>query len=844
MFETFCGEVVRSGAGSVLVADPTVALRPRLFARLDEGRPLTVIGGPRGSGKSALVQSWLATPAAAHLHAVLVPAPATGLDPADYWRCVDEVLRRVDPSVGTAVVVDLPELLREEDHRTGILGLLRSWPGTRVIVTTRWGAGFADHWPAELEATVLVGAELSFTESETAEYFARSGVVLDERTYRSIHAAVGGHAGLVRSALAVARVFGADYEVERARSTDALDAAVDRYVADQFLGDAELAPLRPFLLSTSVAAVVTVAVATALTGDGARSHLLTLERSGVLVRAAGPQIDEWVYPPAVRTALVRAARAEHGGRSLPESAVLARHFQQSGDLPEALVHAVEAEQWDLALSIVGENWVEMIHTRPTVLRESLTALPPSVVEGFPTVKAARELFVRWGSDQVEVPYPGAAGPAGRTAGSRAPLSLRDTLILNTVQMMVLRFAGEFGRAVDLAVHTSALAAGTAAADRSEVDEILPLLRLQWSITRQLAGDLGESTTDLLRAYRTSELGGIEFAARNAAGALALNYALTGEYGLADQWLEAEARFGVPAGWVGPMVRVPGLVARALVGVGRLDTASAARALDQLDDLSDRDELWGFAVYARCRLDLARGAAEEGLDRVRRAVAVYGRWLRPGSVSGPLLVAVEAELRCALGRATEARAAVAGTYRSHPLVALARARVEFQTGNPGTAAVECEELAHRGDAWTGTRMEAVLLGSAASLALGEAEAAGRGWRRVAAFVEQTGAVGLLTTVPAAAVDALSAELPAPQAWRTLPAEERAAQFPDPVRRVSLTGREATVLRSMVDGATVAEIASRLYVSPNTVKTQLQSLYRKLGVHTRADAIRVARESGLA
>jgi LuxR family maltose regulon positive regulatory protein len=42
---------------------------------------------------------------------------------------------------------------------------------------------------------------------------------------------------------------------------------------------------------------------------------------------------------------------------------------------------------------------------------------------------------------------------------------------------------------------------------------------------------------------------------------------------------------------------------------------------------------------------------------------------------------------------------------------------------------------------------------------------------------------------------------------------------------------------------AQIGDRLYLSVNTVKSNLKSIYRKLGVATRSDAVAVARASGL-
>ena len=45
------------------------------------------------------------------------------------------------------------------------------------------------------------------------------------------------------------------------------------------------------------------------------------------------------------------------------------------------------------------------------------------------------------------------------------------------------------------------------------------------------------------------------------------------------------------------------------------------------------------------------------------------------------------------------------------------------------------------------------------------------------------------------------------------------------------------------ASLREIADELFVSHNTVKTQVKSIYRKLGVAARADAVARGRELGL-
>jgi LuxR family maltose regulon positive regulatory protein len=53
----------------------------------------------------------------------------------------------------------------------------------------------------------------------------------------------------------------------------------------------------------------------------------------------------------------------------------------------------------------------------------------------------------------------------------------------------------------------------------------------------------------------------------------------------------------------------------------------------------------------------------------------------------------------------------------------------------------------------------------------------------------------------------------------------------------------VLRYLPTNLRVPEIAWELFVSPNTIRTHLRNVYAKLGVHTRADAVKRAREFGL-
>jgi LuxR family maltose regulon positive regulatory protein len=75
-----------------------------------------------------------------------------------------------------------------------------------------------------------------------------------------------------------------------------------------------------------------------------------------------------------------------------------------------------------------------------------------------------------------------------------------------------------------------------------------------------------------------------------------------------------------------------------------------------------------------------------------------------------------------------------------------------------------------------------------------------------------------------------------------APQPAVHHPD-TTTTALTDREQRVLRALCGPLTLREIADELFVSHNTVKTQVNSIFKKLGVHDRAAAVAAARSNAL-
>jgi len=79
---------------------------------------------------------------------------------------------------------------------------------------------------------------------------------------------------------------------------------------------------------------------------------------------------------------------------------------------------------------------------------------------------------------------------------------------------------------------------------------------------------------------------------------------------------------------------------------------------------------------------------------------------------------------------------------------------------------------------------------------------------------------------------------PQAYEALAQATRAEEVEQP-----LTEREIEILRLARRGLPNPQIAQALHISPGTVRNHLSAVYRKLGVHSRHEALQVAEERHL-
>lgn len=841
--------------------------RRRLLARLNRDSPLTVIRAPRGFGKADLVTSWLEEARPGFRAVVRVPAPDGGQDSGRFWQSVANRLRSTGIIVGEQIPFVLPvsdaEAVRDGLARSGapvllvferidrieddriedeILDLLDRCHNVDIVATACGRSVFGDPVRMDPAHELILAHDLQYTPEDAAELFASADIALKPGELDFICDRVGSLPALMRTSVAVAKSL-PDVPDRREVLAHRLDAAIDRFMQTAALERAVPADCDEFVVPLAAARVITPEVAEILTGVAdAADRLAALETEGIVQHHESSVHDAWVFPPPVRRRLM-AHRQRIAGDVAEQLTRLAHHAAERDEIVAALSYAVEARAWDLVTDLLERNWVRLVGSHFTLLRETLQEIPDEVAARRPELRAGREMFALFGAHQTLTANTLPGDPEALDALGATPEVL-DLLLIGSIRSFMLRLAGEHDRAADATARLTQLTRSALEHRPDDITAQLPILRLQWGITYQLAGRFPESAGELRLAHRGALAQQNGFVARNAAGNSAMNYALLGEIRQAEDWIALEDAHPDPHGLLEPMVKVGGLVARTLVAIERLDTVAARRYLDELGEGSEREELWSLIVYAHCRYALATGQAYTGMAVLQRAIAARASVLRADASITGVLTTLEMELRLALGEGNRVRAAVEAHESRTPLALVTAARAHLLTGSPAAAVALCRGVDWLGYSYPRTQLEALLVEAAARRALGENAAAARVWEHAVEIADRTGLLGTFATLPREVVAGLDAAARVRStAVTAFLASDTREIYPAAAHHVVLTERERAVLAELAEGLPTVEIARRLFVSTNTVKSQLRSIYRKIDAHSREEALEAAYRTGL-
>ncbi|THV10518.1 response regulator transcription factor [Nocardioides caeni] len=285
----------------------------------------------------------------------------------------------------------------------------------------------------------------------------------------------------------------------------------------------------------------------------------------------------------------------------------------------------------------------------------------------------------------------------------------------------------------------------------------------------------------------------------------------------------------------------------------LDDFDFDGALAQFDDCEaflHTAEFWPLInwVFAHARLGL--GAV--GTETHRLHEAVFAAQPPPGigdSVATAALLNILAISWFAAGNRKQALDVLKQRQTHNGQLAPAEALSRMTTGNPDAVLRDLPALEARTGHTVRSTLATLTVAAAAAVQTERAEVAATLLRRIAALHECHGPrlqLMYLSSDDLAALRAFASDLGEPAAvahfaGRVSPGIAR-WQLVEPAT-AALSRREQIVLEAMLRFDSRADLAEALHVSEHTVKSQLRSIYKKLGVNNRDAAIERAITLGL-
>jgi LuxR family maltose regulon positive regulatory protein len=882
---------------------PKLVPRPRLLARLQAGLrgPLTLIAAPAGFGKTTLLASWLASVErrtesaeqealsraehgdnqsfyalrsnALRSKVAWVTLDAEDNDPQRFWRYVLTALEGAVPGIAATplALLQSPQPAAIEAILTSLLNALNAAASDVALVLDDYHLITAapihqavifllDHLPVRLhlviasridpplplgrlrargQLTEIRAADLRFSPEEAGAFFSEV-MDLDLRPAEVAaleHRTEGWIAGLQLAALSL------HGQGNRAAFIAAFTGS-HRYVLD-YLIDEVLArqseEVQSFLLQTAVLDRLTGPLCAQLTGQRESAQLLMhLERSNLFIVPLDAE-RTWYRYHHLFGQLLRSRLQELWPERVPELHLQASAWYQANDFPaDAIQHALAARAADRAATLI-EQVAPAVYTRgeSATLLGWCQALEETVLQARPGLC---------------VLYAAALSQVGQLEAAEA--------LLNQIA----------GRELSPQIHSSAasLRAGIACI-RGDMERAVALAREALATAGADQGSASTRTTLYASGTLVEALtaqGKIEEAMATCRHTLELAHSLT----LEPPWSVVVGLLHLQLSQL--------YYERDELEVAARHVAEALRILEQ----ARHEGQMAYCHAVLARIHQAQGRPQAAVEHIQAAVLIAERWdASPALVHtmshlvGVWLMRGDVDAVRQWAQAYQERGADEAGFR---LLGIRRdvgdsalARALLATGQVMAASRLLDQLVAQAQAGgqSGNLIEIRALQALALQAQGQLTAAlqtieqalalgeGAGYFRL--FVDAGAEMAALLTalLRARRLGHISAEEGASTAYvRQLLAafpqaqnvERRAPNEAAPALRSTLerstplveplSERELEVLRLIVAGYSNPEIGQRLVIATGTVKRHINSIFSKLDVHSRAQAIARARE----
>ena len=845
--------------------------RPRLDQLIAGGvqGPLTALMGPPGIGKTLAMASWIAgnqssspvawvtldefdnRPRVLWSYVMSALRGAGVAVPHVSWSaaCVDtmdhEFLVRLAAALAAAeppviLVLDDLHLLTERPALQGLTYLMRNAPqGLRVMVASRIDPLLPLHrFRLTGELTEIRVDQLAFSVPEAGLLMAQHDVALPQDVLECLtERAEGWAAGLRLAAISMHEHPDPEQFV---KEFVAEDSPVVGYLVEEVL-NAQPPRIRDLLLRTSILDSFDTSIASELGDEQAASDVADLVRANAFVLPTGAG---WYRYHALFADVLRLKLRHESPDLVPElHRRAAGWYQRNGLLTQAVRHAAAAGDWQLAARVVvGELAVgQLTQTGGNQsLADEFTRMRPAQAWTRPEpllVAAALALA----DDRPASTWLAAAESM---LGALPPAeAIPARLAAAQVRLAMSRGTGDLGSMAAAVAEAQAMLAAVPTGVVARCPWIGAQVLSGRGAVELWSGHLGEAAATFEAAIAAVPAPDSTHERASCLGYLALADALRGRLNRAASTAGGAERLSAP---ISPAAHV----ALATVYVERNELRQAHAELKRAEGALRLypDRLTGtVACLMAARKALAEGHPDSAVEIARKA--------RHG---GPLPYWLERRLAMLESRACaaagDATAALDAAGRADPAsleAAVTQAHAWLAAGDPKAARKSLAGHRERAEAVPDhVRLEAWLVTARISYAAGERAEGRRSLQRALRLaeperlrlpfaLERTWLRRVLRADPDLAHvyrDLLEPDLVGPAREPAPKPGTRAA----PVMLEPLSGRELEVLQYAAEMLDTTEIAAVLFISVNTVKSHLKSIYRKLAVTHRGEAVRRARE----
>lgn len=829
--------------------------RLRLHDSLNAGHRVTVIRAEGGAGKTTLISTWIGkTPCKeeilwltvdpnrrsrlSFLHGLaqlLLDLELAPRDSAvariavedksgkDAVAVICDVLNTTSRSL--LMVVDDLHLLAPNGCED-LASILEGSPALKLIALSRSSTilDTGEH-ALRLATHVMTSREMALTTSELDELSLTNGYQMSGAELAAVHKLTSGNLLASRIALSTLVQEASEFPAggsRRGLPMDKVGLAVSENLRPAFASDTDYRRA----LALSLIPVVDITIAEQIFGGACSLSLLNnMTRQGFGTFSTTGSRTTFSFHCVARAVLSNWAEreipADERARIILSSAMLMAEW---GDPVTVVELFLDAEAYDEVFPFFIKEFSVLSTYRIDDLIRVLNLVPDAVVQAHPALAATLAITLSARESR----------PSRRVQQLASWVFARQPHAPGTATAV-----GEF---LDLSAHLGTHRALRCYTESADLCAVL-IQRLQQISSAELA-EIGTRIypvlvqvvlTDILDGRLDDALVHGEFLngdrhvlrSLHATSLAAYSHALMGRIPAATTILKTLPE-DLPHNWTRSVGAIGWNMTNALIAIEEGDPVGAQRSLLPLESSPSSFEHWAILAWVEGLIGLVEGdlpACYEEYDEL--VEASMGR--RTSTWANVNFRAMHADLAHAAGDIARAGSLLKDAPRS-TATALSTARLELTAGHSAAAldlALATRQMRHT----LRQSAEMWLLAAVASRRLGTENQARQHVKRASRIMNRHQLRTPLAFVPHDEIADLleNCEITAhPQMGQPF------KQHLTP----SLTQREHLVLQHLSKNVTLASIAHELFVSQNTIKSQLRSIYRKLGVSGRDEAVAVA------